>query len=71
MEEGERMRSAPSLSTVSRSQGSQASLYALNAAESAAHNRPSVTGQTGVWLVHQESQDCCEVLGTLRRMSSL
>jgi len=42
MEATERSRSAAALPI--RSPASQASLYALNAAESAAHNRPSTTG---------------------------
>ena len=42
MEATERSQSAATLPV--RSQASQASLYAFNAAESAAHNRPSTTG---------------------------
>ena len=62
MEATERSHSAAALPI--RSQASQASLYAFNAAESAAHNRPSITGLHGtvspwdVWLY--SGQDATE-----------
>ena len=57
------MQPAPSLSAPSRSQASQASLYAFNAAESAAHNRPSITGEFDIRLARCDQQDCLRPAG--------